>query len=76
MTIGRKEKKKIRNLEEKKNGENMYYFYYTTSFLYLYETTKEKLTVLANSTQFVGKIKNSNDVYNLQNPQGRPVRPN
>ena len=50
MTIGRKEKKKIRNLEEKKNGENMYYFYYTTSFLYLYETTKEKLTVLANSS--------------------------
>ena len=50
MTIGRKEKKKIRNPEEKKNGENTYYFYYTTSFLYLYETTKEKLTVLANSS--------------------------
>ena len=50
MTIGRKEKKKIRNLEEKKNGENMYYFYYTTSFLYLYEMTKEKITVFANSS--------------------------
>ena len=48
MTIGRKEK--IRNPEEKKNGENTYYFYYTTSFLYLYEMTKEKIIVFANSS--------------------------